>query len=195
MGLFRMLEVPVWGFAPWYWFWYGHWSLFHPYSKFWLSILILKMKRTSMSFKSSFWALEDAGGSWHGLGLLILIWTWSLVFDTPMIQFWLCILILKVQRTSLSFKSWFGALENAGGSWLVFEILILIWIWSLGLDLALALSYGYGFWLWLWFVLSRFKKIFGSWLYQRTFTISKPRSRFQTPVRNLQFPPKPQIRT
>ena len=66
MGLWRTLEVPDWGFAPWYWFGYGHWSLFHPYSEFWLSILILKMQRTSMSFKSSFGALEDAGGSWRG---------------------------------------------------------------------------------------------------------------------------------
>ena len=36
---------------------------------------------------------------------------------------------------------------------------------------------------------------FGSWLYQRPVTISKSRSRCQTPVRNLQHPPKPQMRT
>ena len=36
---------------------------------------------------------------------------------------------------------------------------------------------------------------FGSWVYQRPVTISKSRSRCQTPVRNLQRPPKPQIRT
>ena len=36
---------------------------------------------------------------------------------------------------------------------------------------------------------------FGSWVYQRTVTISKSRSRCQTPVRNLQSPPKPQMRT
>ena len=35
----------------------------------------------SMSFKSSFGALEDAGGSWLGFGILILIWIWSPVFD------------------------------------------------------------------------------------------------------------------
>ena len=57
-----------------------------PYPKFWLSILTLKVQRTSMSFKSSFGALEDAGGSWLGFGILILIWIWSLVFDTPLIQ-------------------------------------------------------------------------------------------------------------
>ena len=35
---------------------------------------------------------------------------------------------------------------------------------------------------------------FGSWLYQRPVTIFKARSRCQTPVRNLQHPPKPQIK-
>merc|ERR1711954_434084 len=36
---------------------------------------------------------------------------------------------------------------------------------------------------------------FGSWLYQRPVTISESRSRCQTPVRNLQCPLKPQMRT
>ena len=36
---------------------------------------------------------------------------------------------------------------------------------------------------------------FGSWVYQRPVTISKSRSRCQTPDRNLQHPPKPKIRT
>merc|ERR1711954_511048 len=35
---------------------------------------------------------------------------------------------------------------------------------------------------------------FGIWVYQRLVTMSKSRSRCQTPVRNLQHPPKPQIR-
>ena len=39
-----------------------------------------------MSFKSSFGALEDAVGSWLGFGILILIYLWSLVFDTNMNQ-------------------------------------------------------------------------------------------------------------
>ena len=78
--------VPDWGLASWYWFGYSHWSLVHPYSKFLLSILILKVQRTSMSFKSSFGALEDAGGSWLGFGILILIWIWSLVFGTPIFK-------------------------------------------------------------------------------------------------------------
>ena len=36
---------------------------------------------------------------------------------------------------------------------------------------------------------------FGSWVNQRPVTISKSGSRCQTPVRNLQRPPKPQMRT
>ena len=76
----RMLEVPDWGLASWSWFFYGHWSLVHQWSKFRLSILIFKVKKTSMSFKSWFGALKDAGGSCLGFGILITIWYghWSL---------------------------------------------------------------------------------------------------------------------
>ena len=48
--------------------------------------MILKVQKTSMPFKSWFGALEDAGGSWLGFRILILIGIWSLVFDTPMIR-------------------------------------------------------------------------------------------------------------
>ena len=44
-----------------------------------------EVQKTSMSFKSSFGTLEDAGGALLGFGILILIWIWSLVFDIPMI--------------------------------------------------------------------------------------------------------------
>ena len=80
------LEVPDWNLAYQSWIWYGQWSLIHPCSKFWLSILIVKVQRTFMSFKSWFRALESAEGSWVGFDIMILIWIWSLVFDTPMIQ-------------------------------------------------------------------------------------------------------------
>ena len=86
LGFWRMLKVCDWGFASWYWFGYAHWSLVHQYSEFCLSILILKVQRTSMSFKSWIGALEDAGGSWLEFGILILIWTWFLVFDTPLFR-------------------------------------------------------------------------------------------------------------
>ena len=36
---------------------------------------------------------------------------------------------------------------------------------------------------------------FYTWVYQRPVTISKSRSRSQTPARNLQHPPKPPVRT
>ena len=47
---------------------------------------MLKVQRTSMSFKSWFGVLVGAVGSWLGFGILVLIWLWSFVFDTPMIQ-------------------------------------------------------------------------------------------------------------
>ena len=95
LGLWRMLEVPDWGLVSWSWFGYGHWSLIHPWSNFWLSILILKVHRTSMSFKSSFGDLEDAVGSWLGFCILALIWIWSLVFVTP--KFWILALYLDFE--------------------------------------------------------------------------------------------------
>ena len=49
------------------------------------SILILEVQRTSMSFKSLFWALEDAGGSLLGFVILNLMFIWFLVFGTPRI--------------------------------------------------------------------------------------------------------------
>ena len=109
----------------------GHWSLVQPCSKFELSILILELQRTSMSLKSWFGLcrmLEDPDlGSiswlWFGYGHRSIVHLCS--------EFWLYILILKVQRTSMSFKSWFGAFEEAKGLWLDFEILILSLIWSL----------------------------------------------------------------
>ena len=52
-----------------------------PCSTFKLSILILKVKIIIMSFKSKFGALEDAGGFW--LGMLVMILIRSLVFATP----------------------------------------------------------------------------------------------------------------
>ena len=86
LGLWRMLEVPEGSLASWYWFGYGHWSVIYQWSTLGLSILILKMQRTSMSFMSSFGALEDAGGSWLGFGILIRLWIWSLVFGTHIFQ-------------------------------------------------------------------------------------------------------------
>jgi len=123
----RMLEASDCGLLSWSWFGYGHWSLIYSWSEFLLFILILKVQRTSMSFKAWFGALEDAGGSL--LRFRIMSWYgydhWSLIY--PCFEFWLFILILKVQRTSMSFKSWFWSLNDARCSWLGLGILILIW--------------------------------------------------------------------
>ena len=83
LGLWRILEVPNMGLAPWSWFGHGYWSLVHPCSKFWLSILILKLQRISVFW---FGALEDSRGSWLGFCIFILIWIWAVVFDIPMFQ-------------------------------------------------------------------------------------------------------------
>ena len=79
---FKMLKVPDWSLASWSWLGYGHCFLVDRCSQFWLSIWILKVQRTSMFFKSSFWSLKDAGGSLLMFDTLILIWIWSLIFDT-----------------------------------------------------------------------------------------------------------------
>ena len=84
-----MLGVPEWGVASWSLFGYVHWSLIQPWSEFRLAFLILKVQRRLISFKSSFGALGDAGGSWVGFGILILIQIWSLAFVLPCSKFWL----------------------------------------------------------------------------------------------------------
>merc|ERR1711954_442667 len=95
------------------------------------SILILKVQRTSMSFKSSFGALEDAGGSWPGFGILILIWILSLVFDTPMITILALYLDFEGAENTHISRVLICSFEVAGVPLLGFRILILIFIWSL----------------------------------------------------------------
>ena len=96
LGLYRTLVVADWVLVAWSWFEFGHWSMTHQCSKFWFSILILRVQRTFMSIKSWFGAFEDTRGSSMGLGILILIWIWSQVFGTPMFRilalswFWMC---------------------------------------------------------------------------------------------------------
>ena len=86
LGLWWGLEVPDMGLACGSWFWYGYWSLIHPYSEFRLSIFTVKMQRISMSLNFWFGPLKHAGGSWVGFGILILNRIWSLIFGTPMLQ-------------------------------------------------------------------------------------------------------------
>ena len=87
LGLWRTLEVPYWDLVYRCRFGYGNWSLIHLWSKFWLSVLILKVQRTSISFKSSFGAFEDPGGSWMGFDIMIVIWIGCLIQTWS--KFWL----------------------------------------------------------------------------------------------------------
>ena len=74
LGLRKMLLVPYWGLASWSWYIYGHWLQIDPGFEFRLSILILKVQTTSMSFKSLFGAFENVGGALQGFDILIMIW-------------------------------------------------------------------------------------------------------------------------
>ena len=71
LGLLRMLEDPDWGLTTCFWFGYGHWSLVHPCSKFWLFILNLKVQRTTMSFMSWFETLVGVKSYWLGFSIFI----------------------------------------------------------------------------------------------------------------------------
>ena len=51
-GLWRMLEVPDWSLALRSWLGFCQWCFIHPCFEFCRSILILKMQRTPISFKS-----------------------------------------------------------------------------------------------------------------------------------------------
>ena len=129
LGLWRMLNLLDWDMASWSWFRYGHRSFVHPCSKFWLSIFILKVQRTSMSFKSWFGALEDAGCFLLGLGIFILIEIWSLVFNKHMFQIWALYLDFEGSKNIHVLKA---LIWGFGGCWR-----FLTWIWLLLSALAL----------------------------------------------------------
>ena len=135
MGLWRILEVPDQGLESWSWFGYGHWSLIYPFSKFWLSILILTVQRTSMSFKSWFGALEDTGGFWLEFCTLILIQMWSLVVGTRI--FGILALCLDFEGAKnihvLSVIIW-----SFGGHW---RFLSGVWHHNLDLDMFMGIWY------------------------------------------------------
>ena len=148
LGLWRMLEVPDKGLASGSWFWYGHWSLIQPHSKFRLSILVLKMQRTSMSFKSCFSAVEVAVGSWLGFGMLILIWICSLVFDTCIIQILALYLDFDCAKNIhvLWFLIWcfWGCRRFVTGVWPFYlDLDIITGVWY-----NYVLIFGSSFWFW-----------------------------------------------
>ena len=85
-----------------------------------------------MSLKSSFVALEDTGGSSLGFGILILLWIWSLVFDTTMIR----ILALYVdfedtKNIHVQVLIWYF-----GGCW---RFLTGVWLPDIDLDMVTGL--------------------------------------------------------
>ena len=110
------------------------------------------------TFKSWFWALMEAGGSWWGFCILIFIWIWSLVFDTPILQRLSLYLHFEGAKNICSFKFWYGALEDAGCSWWGFwgKCGFLTGVWHLDLDLDIvtvlwythALNFGSLSWFW-----------------------------------------------
>ena len=119
--------------------------------------LDFKGAKTCMSFESSFWTLEDAGGSWLGswhidldLDLVTGLWYNHAPNLGSLSRFWRfkehpytlspdfgLLRVLKVPHWSFSswsrfgYGHWFWDLEDARGSWLGFGILTLIWIWSM----------------------------------------------------------------
>ena len=122
--------------------WYNHVQNFGSLSRFWRC----KEHPCPLSPHLELWRLLQVpklglvSWSWFGYG------HWSFIQAGS--TFLPSILILKVQKTYMSLKSTFGALENTGSSWLGFGILILICIWSLAFDttmiwvLALSLDFG-----------------------------------------------------
>ena len=134
-GLLKMVEVPDWGLASGFWLGYGHWSLVHPCSKFWLPILILKMQRTSMSFKFLFPALEDAGGYRFGFCILVLIWILSLFLDR--FTFWILTVYHGFEGVKdihvLTFQIW-----GLGGC---LRLLTGVWHLHVALDMVSSLWY------------------------------------------------------
>ena len=72
-----------------------------------------------------------------GVGILILIWIWSLVCDTPMFKILCPYLDFKGGKIIYVLKSWFGALDDAECFWLGFGILIMICISLLVFDIQI----------------------------------------------------------
>ena len=129
-----MLEVPDWGLA--------YWSYLHIVTCLWYThvlnfrfILILNLQRISMSFKSWLGALLGAWGSWLGFGILILIWIWSLVFDTPVFQ----ISALYIDFEGAKNIHVFEVL--IWGFWGCWRILNGVWHHVLDLDISTSLWY------------------------------------------------------
>ena len=121
--------------------WYTHDMIFG-------SLLILMLQRTSMSFKSWFRALEEAGGFWLGFGIVKFIWIWSLVLDTPMIQNLALYLDFEGAKNIHVLKV---LVSRFGGCWM---FLTEVWYLDLGLVMVTGLwcIHGPNFVSLLWFL-------------------------------------------
>ena len=135
------LEVLIWGFGGRWWFmtevWYldldlnmviGLWYTYDP--KFSSLSWFWRYKEQPCSFRSWFGVLEDAGGFWLGFGILILIWMWSVVFDTSMIQ--IPALYLDFEGAKNIHFLWV-LIWGFGGCWR-----FLTGVWHLDLDLNIV---------------------------------------------------------
>ena len=90
-------HLPNLGSLSWFWRWKEHSCPLSPHFGLWRTLEVPDGEgaKNIHVFKFSFGALEDARVSWLGFGILILIWIWSLVFDTPMIWIWAPYLHIK----------------------------------------------------------------------------------------------------
>ena len=105
----HVLIVPIlgfgggWRFLTWVWHLYLHLDMvtglcytYIPIFRILALCLDFEGEKTSMSLMSWFGAFVEAGGSWLGFGVLILMWIGSLVFATSIFwilalsRFWRC---------------------------------------------------------------------------------------------------------
>ena len=154
----HVLDILIWDFSYWWRFLTGVWHLYCDLdiitSLWYTHIQILdslsflwrcKEHSCPLSPDLGLWRMLEvpdwclASWSWFGYGhefliglLLYMVNQWSLIH--PWSKFRFSILILNVQRAFMSFKSSFGTLKDAEGSWCGFGILILFWIGSLVFD-------------------------------------------------------------
>ena len=165
-----------------------------------------------MSLESWFWALEDAGGSWLGFSILILIWIWSLVFDIPMIRSLALYLDFEgaknIQSRSLCLRSLGHILSSSLTDWHVDRNVDIGWL-ILSKTLSLLnpdpdvtdptwlgltyLNWSETYWgliselslIWAWYKLQRRSKQ-GFWPYPNQDQVAKPQSRTSSPHQSPQ---------
>ena len=105
-------------------------SLVHTCAKSGLSFWILNVQVLLLAF-------ENAGGSWLGFDIFVLIWVWPLICDTPLFQI-LCLYFHSKGAKSihvLNILIW-----DFGGCWR-----FLIGVWYLDHDLGMATGLWYTF--------------------------------------------------